>query len=344
MRTKLVQIFVLRRCIRKASEIYLHTSSYKYLQFHLQNNLLLTPVTLSHRLTSLTQILKMQNAVHNKDQWSISASSYAQGHQQLSNAPVETLFAQMDRVKPFSTATAILDVGCGPGVTLSRLIEKYGEQVPLDARLIALDFSAGMIEQVQKMQKEKQVQNPIWSRVEGKVGDAQVLDGIDDASISHITGTMVYNLVEDGRRALEAAYRVLRPEGVVGMTLGKSAEWMDMMAEAAHHVRRDSAPTYQFPKGYGTLDGIKSEFEIVGFSAEFVESMEISIDVSDPKPFVDTFIRGKNPGAMFFVGDYSEAELDAFVDFLLGLIGERCKGESKRLRGEAIVAVGKKLG
>jgi trans-aconitate methyltransferase len=77
----------------------------------------------------------MQNAVHDKDQWSIGASNYARGHGQVSSAPVETLFAQMDRVKPFSTATAILDVGCGPGVTLGRLIETYGGGVPLDARL-----------------------------------------------------------------------------------------------------------------------------------------------------------------------------------------------------------------
>ncbi|PQE10634.1 methyltransferase family protein [Rutstroemia sp. NJR-2017a WRK4] len=287
----------------------------------------------------------MQNTVHNKDQWSISASSYAHGHQALSSAPVETLFAQMDRVKPFSTATAILDVGCGPGVTLGRLIDGYGEQVPGNARLIALDFSAGMIAQVQKLQQEKQVQTPIWSRVEGKVGDAQVLEGIDDASISHITGTMVYNLVEDGRRALEAAFRVLRPEGVIGMTLGMGGEWMDMMAQSAQHIRGPSAPTYHFPAGYSTISGIKSEFKEVGFSAEFVESMEIFINVSEPKRFVDSFIRGKNPGAMFFVGDYSEGELDGFVQFMEGLIEEKCRerGE-KRLRGEVIVAVGKRLG
>jgi hypothetical protein len=118
------------------------------------------------------------------------------------------------------------------------------------------------------------------------------------------------------------------------------------MASAAQHVRGTSAPTYQFPTGYSTLEGIKSEFETVGFSAEFIESMDISIDVTDPKAFIDTFVRGKNPGAMFFVGDYSEAELDEFVEFLLGLIEERCRGRGlqKRLWGEVIVAVGKKLG
>ncbi|PQE06298.1 methyltransferase family protein [Rutstroemia sp. NJR-2017a BBW] len=299
----------------------------------------------------------MQNSVHDKDQWSISASSYAHGHQALSSAPVDTLFAQMDRVKPFSTATAILDVGCGPEKSLSNLhsrqsptprfppyTSKLQNQRPNLTHRIALDFSAGMIAQVQKLQQEKQVQTPIWRRVEGKVGDAQVLEGIDDASISHITGTMVYNLVEDGRRALEAAHRVLAPEGVLGMTLGMGGEWMDMMTQSAQHIRGASAPTYHFPAGYSTISGLKTEFEKVGFSAEFVESMEIFIDVSDPKLFVDTFIRGKNPGAMFFLGDYEEEELDGFVRFMEGLIEEKCRERGqKRLRGEVIVGVGRKL-
>jgi ubiquinone/menaquinone biosynthesis C-methylase UbiE len=88
-----------------------------------------------------------------------------------------------------------------------------------------------MIEQVQKLQKKEQGRNPIWSRVEAKVLDAQVLDGIKDASISHITGTMVYNLVANGRQALEAAHRVLQPEGVIGMTLGASGELMDLVSK-----------------------------------------------------------------------------------------------------------------
>ncbi|KAM3089558.1 hypothetical protein ACMFMG_001142 [Clarireedia jacksonii] len=285
----------------------------------------------------------MQNSVHDKDQWSVNASSYAKGRQKLSNAPVEVLFTAMNRVKPFSTATAILDVGCGPGVTMERLIERYGAEIPPDARLLALDFSAGMISQVQKLQKEKQDQNPIWARVEGVIGDAHVLEDIKDASISHITATMVYNLVEDGRRALQAAHRVLEPKGLVAMTLGKSAEWMDLMGEAAKHIRGSSAPTYQFPKNYGTLDGIKQEFDIVGFSTEFVECAEIFVDVSDPKPFVDSFIRGKNPGSIFFVGDYSETELDEYVDVFLGLVEKKCdQGMEKKLRGEVIMAVGRK--
>jgi len=78
---------------------------------------------------------KMQTSVQDKDQWSATATSYTKGSTQLSNAPVEMLFAQMNRVYPFSTARAILDVGSGPGVTVGRLIESYGSQLPSSTRL-----------------------------------------------------------------------------------------------------------------------------------------------------------------------------------------------------------------
>lgn len=115
------------------------------------------------------------------------------------------------------------------------------------------------------------------------------------------------------------------------------------MAVAAKKIRGEKAPVFQFPKGYGTIDGIKAEFEAVGFSAEYVEIMESSIDVSDPKPLVDMFVRGKNPGAMFFVGDYSEAELDAFVEEFLKAIVEKYPVVPRKLKWQLIVTVGKKL-
>jgi len=65
--------------------------------------------------------------------------------------------------------------------------------------------------------------------------------------------------------------------------------------------------------------------------------------VGDIKTFVDTFVRGKNPGVTFFVGDYSDAELDGFVDELARLIEEMHPETPRKLKGRLIVAVGKKL-
>lgn len=115
------------------------------------------------------------------------------------------------------------------------------------------------------------------------------------------------------------------------------------MAVAAKKIRGDTAPVYHFPKAYCTLEGIQAEFKEVGFSAEFVELTEFFLDLSEPKPFMDNFIRGKNPGAMFFIGDYSETEVDAFVDELTRLIEETHPELPRKLKGLLIITVGKKL-
>jgi hypothetical protein len=77
----------------------------------------------------------MNTSIQDKDQWSANADSYAKGSQHLSNSPVDVLFTKMNLSNPFSNATAILDVGTGPGVTIGRLIESYGSQIPLETRL-----------------------------------------------------------------------------------------------------------------------------------------------------------------------------------------------------------------
>jgi hypothetical protein len=45
------------------------------------------------------------------------------------------------------------------------------------------------------------------------------------------------------------------------------------MAQAAKKIRGETAPTYQFPKAYSMVEGIRSEFKAVGFSAECVETI-----------------------------------------------------------------------
>jgi hypothetical protein len=116
--------------IRKVSEARLQAHSYKHI--NLRNPFL---QKIPKYLAYLIQSTRMQTSIQDKDQWSANADSYAKGSQHLSNAPVEILFTQMNRAYPFSAATAILDVGSGPGVTIGRLIENYGSQLPSGTRL-----------------------------------------------------------------------------------------------------------------------------------------------------------------------------------------------------------------
>lgn len=69
----------------------------------------------------------------------------------------------------------------------------------------------------------------------------------------------------------------------------------------------------------------------------------MSMDVSDMKPLEEMFLRSKNPGVMFFVEGYSEMEMDAWVGEVKRLIGARYQGPEKKLRGNLIVGVGRKV-
>ncbi len=280
----------------------------------------------------------------NRYQWSKAARSYVQTNaaQEGGNPITETLFAQMDSANPISQASVILDVGSGPGNCMARMIAMFGPLIPSDARLIASDWSDGMIEQVCERRGREQGTNAIWQRVEAKVLDAQELEGIEDDSVSHITGTHVFNLLYDSRKAFQAADRVLQPDGVVGMTLLAVAEWMELIALAAKKIRGDSAPNFELPVTFSTVDGIREEFKRVGWESVYVEEVISNMDVTDSSKLINNFIRGGNPGALKFVGGYSEEELDQFVEEWLRLMRERCPTEPRLLRGVSIVAVGQK--
>lgn len=289
-------------------------------------------------------MLKMPNST--QEQWSEAAKAYPQtgnvGKPSSLTNVIGTLFSQMDIALPISQASAILDVGSGPGNCLAKLMDTFGSQLLPDTRLIASDFSEGMVEQIRERQNKEQDANSLWRRVEAKVLDAQELEGIEDGSISHITGTHVYNLVADGRKALQAALRVLKPGGVVGITTVAVAEWMELMALAARKIRGDDAPEFKLPASLCTVEGIREEFKIVGLAEVFVEEVDSYMDVTDPSFMINGFIRARNPGALTFVGEYSDEEMDRFVEEWLRLVRERHPKEPVMLKGVSIIAIGKK--
>ncbi|OCK73326.1 S-adenosyl-L-methionine-dependent methyltransferase [Lepidopterella palustris CBS 459.81] len=280
----------------------------------------------------------------NGDAWSANAKAYANLPKDKEGphiAPSAALLKRMDEALPISQATAILDVGCGPGTTIGMLIEQYHLQIPPEARLIASDFSAGMVEQVQE-RKKREAGNSTWEGLETIVADAQDLSGIEDASISHVMGSLVYNLLPERREALAAAYRVLKPGGVLCTATWVSVEWMDLMGLAAKIVRPNSGPKFTFPADWGSTEAIQAEFEAVGLNNVHVEYANAFMGVDDPSPFINGFIRGNNPGTLFYVGGYSADELDRFCEQWLKLVKERHPESPRKLKGVFCVSIGRK--
>lgn len=155
--------------------------------------------------------------------------------------PCTRMLDVVNTTLPFSTASTILDIGCGPGTLPTLLFRKYGEQIPQTTKLIATDFSAGMVEAA-KMRKEKEMQSDdvhavkCWARLELDVMDAQNLEKLATNSVSHVMGSLVYFMLPEYKKGLSEAHRVLSDDGIFACTSWGKVGWMGFVVQAAQTV------------------------------------------------------------------------------------------------------------
>lgn len=158
--------------------------------------------------------------------------------------PCKRMLAAMDAASSFSSATSILDIGCGPGTAVTLLVDDFGKQIPADATLVASDFAKGMVDAtLAKKQSIVAAGTDVgncWGRLQGQVMDAQDLSAIDSGSVSHLMGSLVYFMLPDAGKGLREANRVLKEGGVFACTSWSTTmEWMQLGVEAAQRVRPD---------------------------------------------------------------------------------------------------------
>lgn len=155
--------------------------------------------------------------------------------------PCTRMLEVVNTTLPFSTASSILDIGCGPGTLPTLLFKKYGEHVSQTAKLIATDFSNGMVEAA-RMRKEKEMHSEdihaakCWARLELDVMDAQNLEKVATNSVSHLMGSLVYFMLPEYKKALSEAHRVLSDDGVFACTSWAKVGWMEFVVQAAQTV------------------------------------------------------------------------------------------------------------
>ncbi len=101
----------------------------------------------------------------------------------------------------------VLDVGCGPGVMVGPVIERGGT-------LTGVDLSPEMVAAASKRAKALGVAD----RCEFKTGSADQLP-FDDDSFDAVTAMGVLEYVPDDAKALAEMARVVRPGGVVIVTV-----------------------------------------------------------------------------------------------------------------------------
>ena len=253
----------------------------------------------------------------------------------------QRMIARMDELFPWSQATGILDNGCGPGGIITHVLDTYGDQIPANASISAGDYSQPMLDVVAEKQTAKiKHGHDIWQRLELKHIDAhQLTSGIPPNSLSHVTAGHVYFLLDDSREALRETLKALQPGGILALTSGSSSEHVVAIQDAVEHVRPGTNLTLIRPE-WATEKNVQHELQETGFVGIETWAAQSDVEFSDHDEFARMLM--KMPVMKNVLEGYSDEEREAVVQKCVEYLKEKCPSAPGKLKGENIVAVGRK--
>jgi ubiquinone/menaquinone biosynthesis C-methylase UbiE len=210
--------------------------------------------------------------------WDAVAPTYAEDVGQWTAYAEEAL-----RVVPVATDARVLDVACGPG-TLAFLAARRG------ARVDAVDFSPGMIEQLRARAAREDMHN-----IQASVMDAQALtyaDGSYDAAFC----LFAFFFFPDRARAFGELFRVLRPGGRALIATWAPIERRPVMrimfeavAEALPDLPRPTKGDLQDPSE------CIAEMGAAGFQDVTAHTFTASMGFDSPEHYVELMVRSAAP-------------------------------------------------
>ncbi|KAJ8108974.1 hypothetical protein ONZ43_g6265 [Nemania bipapillata] len=112
-------------------------------------------------------------------------------------APAQHMAEHADKLLPFSKATFIVDMGCGPGQVTNAVLEAHNANIPKSAKFIGADNNAEML----------------------------ACDALEDDSVSHMLAGFVIFLVPNPAQAIASIKRVMAPGGVLAMCAMLGGDW-----------------------------------------------------------------------------------------------------------------------
>jgi ubiquinone/menaquinone biosynthesis C-methylase UbiE len=231
------------------------------------------------------------------------------------------------RIAALRSTDRVLDVGTGPGVMAFAA-------APHVARVDAVDFSPGMIEQVRARCEQERIAN-----VHGAVMDGQALT-FGDRSFDVAFSLFVFMFFPDRARAFRELYRVLAPGGRAVIATWAPIErrpWMkvgfDALAQALPDMPKMQKGDLQDP------DECRAEMSAAGFGDVRVQAFSDSIHVESPEQYVAAMIRTGAPFAALKKRLGPEAWAAA-EQRLLAAVRERIPQHGTDLAAEALFTSG----
>lgn len=250
--------------------------------------------------------------------WDVVAPTYAEDIPQWITYSEEAL--KLVSLRP---TDRLIDIASGPG-TLACLA------APMVARVDAVDFSSGMIEELRKRAPKN---------VDAKVMDAQSLD-FPDASFDAAFCMFAYFFFPDRAKAFSEMLRVLKPGGRAviatwtpidrrpAMKLG-----FESLAEAMPQMPRPSKGDLQEP------EECVREMSAAGFADVSTSSVTTTLHVTSAEHYFETLERSAAPVAAL-KRKLSPEAWAATREAVLVAMRKRLPNGSADLTAEAILTIG----
>jgi SAM-dependent methyltransferase len=320
-------------------------------------------LTLTYPITSISKMSSSSSSTHHPNfkvsvgDWDKTSTNYAQNISRAPmSIPITRLIALLDTFSPFSSATRILDVGCGPGNGISAIISTFHGVLPSHTQLLATDFSSGMVEivtrtRVAKLEelKEDTTERQAWEKVQPLVLDAMDLSPLLDASVSHIIANFVFFMTSAPEKALSESLRVLRPHGVCACSSWHRGQWLELLDLAAHRSFPGfGKPIPEMPviaTEWTSREGMEGLLKKAGFAEVETEYVDAPIVAPDVEGFARFFLGSGNPAVTWVTDVLSGEEVKEVERKFVEVIKEKCERNEKGgyvIAGVAVLAVGRK--
>ena len=224
---------------------------------------------------------------------------------------------------------------------MSALLDKYSADIPNSCTLMAADFSEGMVKQVEASKTSAVAAGKTrWDRLQTKVLNAMDMQGVPDASQSHVTAGWVYFMTPDPQKCLSESLRILKPDGVLALSSWEGNQWLDVVTHSFAQVRPDKTMP-SLPANWSHVELLKQEVEKAGFRDVQAERVSVSMQYEKHEVLVEWLLT-KMPFVLALTKDMSEEEMGRLREAAVQKCREFCPSEPGELTGWSLLAVGRK--
>ena len=222
------------------------------------------------------------------EKWTSGSGAYSEV-ERLTLPLAQTLLTRAHSLLPIDSDSNVFDNGAGTGILVELLKYSYPS-----LSVIAADASPGMVSLI-----KRKIQSNGWDKVDARVLDARLLDGIADDAFTHTFSTFMICLAPEPDRIATEMYRVTKPGGVLGL-----AVWSDPyfgafntpLTKASRMLVKDYQPVAVMGTEWTRAEEVKVGLEKVGFKEVEVKAEKGRWRWSSVKEVAKYFFDGGNPG------------------------------------------------